>query len=104
MSNQLPLFEPRVLARYDDVDTSHAAAESIKESRARQHRRILRAMKAEDRPITPEEISTIINEDIWRRMSELREAGLIERTDIKRRNQSGRQAYCYVLTAKGSNT
>ncbi len=90
-------FEPHKLARQTDVDTSHDAAESIKASRETQHSEILRAMKSAGFPLTAENIGDILGYPVWRRMTELEEACLILRTDIKRRNRSGRQAYCYEI-------
>lgn len=90
-------FEPYKLARQTDVDTSHDAAESIKTSRETQHQAILAAMKLANAPLTAEKIGEVLGYPVWRRMTELEQAGLIVRTNIKWKNRSGRQAYCYEI-------
>ena len=86
-------FDPHTLARSSDVDTSHEAAESVAEIRARQHNDILRVL-TNRRPMTAEQISDVLGVDIWRRMSELLAAGAVERCH-KARGRSGRSAYTF---------
>jgi len=91
------VFRPHKLARKTDPDTSHAAAKSIKTTRNKQHEEIIRVMEDADAPLTAENIGDILLYPIWRRMAELEGDGLIVRTNIKRKNRSGRQAYCYEI-------
>ena len=90
-------FEPHKLARSTDPDTSYDAAVSMHTNRVSQHQEIMRAMKSANAPMTAENIGDVLNYAVWRRMTELEEADLIVRTDIKRKNKSGRQAYCYEI-------
>lgn len=90
-------FEPHKLARQTDVDTSHDAAESMRVSRETQHKAVIGVMEQIGAPLTAEKIGEILGYPVWRRMNELEQAGLIVRTNIKWKNRSGRQAYCYEI-------
>ena len=97
MTSQLPLdFTAHHLAKRNDVSTSHDAAASMKEARARQHEEILVLMRWQGRSLTAEEIGELLGFPVWRRMVELERAGLVTRNfDEKRRNHSGRMAFTY---------
>jgi len=90
-------FEPHKLARQADVDTSHDAADSIKLGREGQHRAMMQIFSRSQMGLTAENLGDILGYPVWRRMNELEEAGLIQRTGEKRKNRSGRQAYCYEI-------
>ena len=94
------LFDPELAARRDDVDTSHAAAESMIGTAQRHHRLIMNVMR-NGGLWSAQEIADATSIDyvaVSRRMSELRRNGFVHRTDEKHRNRSGREAYKYTLT------
>ena len=97
MQQELP-FTPYKLYRVMDPDTSREAAESVKDLRSRHHTIILAGLEKFGL-MTSEEISSRTGLDYWavaRRMSELREAGLVIQTEEKRRNKSGRKAVVWA--------
>ena len=93
------LFDARKAARTTDVQTSHDAAESMESVAGKQHRAILHELNRpyffSRRCMSAEELEDELGYSVWRRMSELERAGLIERTDEKHKNRSGRMAYKY---------
>tara|TARA_R100001143_G_scaffold62702_1_gene66745 strand:+ start:1599 stop:1925 length:327 start_codon:yes stop_codon:yes gene_type:complete len=107
MKDKIPddLFDPRLAARRDDVNTSHAAAESMIGAAQRHHRLILNVMRIGGL-WSAQEIADATSIDyvaVGKRMCELRRNGSVRRTDEKHRNRSGREAYKYTLTeTKGS--
>lgn len=102
-TEQLPLdFEPKKLARRGDPETSHLAAESIKEVTASQHRAILEFMRGKPRNFfSTEQIGDRLGFPIWKRMVELERAGLVRKTNWLSRNRSGRKACTYAITQEG---
>ena len=91
------LFQPR--ARTQDPDTSHDAASSMTRGAQRQRDKILGLLR--DRgDLTADELDVSLfdgHHTAGRRLSELRELGLAERTDRKRDTRSGRKAYLWRL-------
>ena len=97
------LFEPRPAARQTDVDTSHAAAESMIGA-ARQHRQLILGVMRNGGPRSAQQIADATSIDyvaVGKRMCELRRGDFVYRTDKKHRNRSGRPAYQYALTGSG---
>lgn len=92
---KLPLgFNPSVLHRTDDPDTSVQAAHSAKELRARHHEQIMDALRACG-PMTSEEMAEVTgltHAMVWRRMRELCRAKLAKDSGARHRNSSGRKA------------
>jgi predicted transcriptional regulator len=97
MDEPSDLFDPRLAARQTDVDTSHDAAESMQFKVGKQHNAVLTELMVSYSPMAAEQIEQLCGYPVWRRMSELERAGLIERTDEKHKNRSGRMAYKYRL-------
>ena len=93
------LFNPRAAARREDVDTSHAAAESMIGTTRQHHLLILDVMRIGGL-WSAQEIADATSIDyiaVSRRMCELRRKRFVHRTDEKHRNRSGRGAYKYTL-------
>ncbi len=90
------LFDPRRLARTTDPDTSHAAAKSMENQIGPQHQAVLSVLE-QGFPLAAEEIEDFLGYSTWRRMGELERKGLIERTEEKHKNRSGRMAYKYKI-------
>ena len=90
------LFDPRRLARTTDLSTSHAAAKSMAGAIGPQHQEVLSVLE-KGYSLAAEEIEDILGYSIWRRMGELERKGLIERTEEKHRNRSGRMAFKYKI-------
>ena len=84
--------DPR--ARRTDVETSHEAAASMKETADTHRQKILAALR-ERGPMTGDALDALFE---WRhatsnrRLPELREAGLVEMTDDRAVTRSGRAA------------
>ncbi len=92
-----PLVQPR--ARNDDPDTSHDAAASMTRGAQRQRDKILGLLRDRGH-LTADELDVSLfdgHHTAGRRLSELRELGLAERTDRKRDTRSGRKAYLWRL-------
>lgn len=97
------LFEWEKAHRKSDPSTSRDAALSMADGAAgRHHRLIIKAMEEVSRPMAAEQISDMLGIDVWRRFCELERAELIERTEEKHKNRSGRYAFRYVLKRKKS--
>ena len=92
------LFDnPPPRARRTDPDTSHAAANSMAEGAKGQRSRI-HAYLTEFGPHTADELDEALDLRVTsagRRLSELKEKGLAERTTEKRPTRSGRGAYAW---------
>lgn len=90
-------------SRKDDPDTSHVAASRVNVSKLQ--RKVLTALAI--RPMTSEEAAdhtgTALG-SITPRMKPLRDAGLIERTDVKRTGASNTPRYVERITPKGRLT
>lgn len=101
MSNLLP-FDPKALARREDPQTSHDAAASAKELRAKHHCIILGAYEPGLRLASQQVADRVplTHDQVWRRMNELERANLLVRTTEKHTNRSGRTAYRYELPPK----
>lgn len=87
------------LARSTDPATSHEAAASI-DVRGH-HAMILATMSEYGLPMASEQIAVEINlpeHAVNKRMSELSRRGYIRRTEQRHINESGRQAFRYVLS------
>jgi predicted ArsR family transcriptional regulator len=99
MDEPSDLFDPRLAARQTDVDTSHDAAESMVSAAGRHHSLIMEVLRAGGLWSAQEiaNVSEINYIAVNRRLPELTRAGLIERTDEKHKNRSGRMAYKYRL-------
>ena len=93
-------FEPHKLARNTDPDTSHDAAKSSKSLRENHFALILQALVI---PGTAEQIGYAITSMTYaavsRRLKELEGAGLICRTEERRKTSSGRQAIVWERKA-----
>ncbi len=100
------LFDPRLSSRRDDVDTSHAAAESMTNTAQRYHSMILNVMRRGGLWSAQEiaDTTTIDYVAVGKRMCELRRKGFVRRTDEKHRNRSGRLAYKYICTETKETT
>lgn len=88
---QLDMFAAAPLARNSDPITSHMAAESARDLRARHHRIILRTLA--DRPLGKSGIaakSELTEYQVSKRLCELERAGLIEPTGRIVPSASGR--------------
>ena len=96
MQQETDLFDPRRLARTTDPSTSHAAAKSMAGAIGPQHQEVLSVLER-GYSLAAEQIEDILGHSIWRRMGELAEKGLIERTDEQHKNRSGRMAYKYKI-------
>lgn len=94
----LPMFEPPG-SRASDPQTSHAAAESMKEPAAVQRQIIIDALACSG-PQSADELDCTIG---WRpttagrRLKELETAGLVERTEFFALTRSGRSAQVWKL-------
>lgn len=81
-------------AREDDVDTSKAAAASIENSAQRHKEIVLTTLKVIG-PLSSEQIASVTgleHAQTWRRVSDLKNAGLIIDSGERRKNRSGRDA------------
>lgn len=81
-------------ARDSDIDTSYWAAESAEEM-ARVHKAIVLEALKKYGPMTSQEITYVTDLDhaqTWRRVSDLKNAGLIVDTGERRLNSSKRKA------------
>ena len=101
-SKPLPLFEHPVLARNDDPDTSHDAAESMRDHVVKQDFVILDCMNSGGFALACEQIADRsrgrLNQiQVNRRMSTLERLGLVVKTEFKHVNRSRREAYKYRL-------
>lgn len=100
MDDLLGVIGPR--SRISDPQTSHDAAKHAEKFLNSHHEAILAAMRASQRPMAAEEIADACG---WathvqanRRMSELCDRGLIEPTEERHVNRSGRKAVRYRLS------
>ena len=92
--NQKELFEPRTMARRTDPRTSKQAASQARDLQSKHHSQIIGAL-AMGLPLAAEQIAAYIQVNsvaVNRRLAELERAGLIERTDLRHKNASGRWA------------
>lgn len=84
------------------VDTSHAAADSIRHVSGELRQRVLRHILTQrNHGATADEIQQalgLLPQTVTPRCFELRKMGLIERTAVTRPTISGRQAYVYQAT------
>lgn len=96
-------FNPRKLTRSKDPATSQLAAASAKELRDRHHQIILKTLRdAPEAGLTSEEIADRCNlqhAQVWRRMGELAEAGMVDARHGTRRNRSGKHAQVWSVCA-----
>jgi len=82
------------LARTNDPVTSHEAGDSMARSIPAQQKAIMNVM-SDGKRRAAEEIEDVLGYPVWRRLSELVSSGLLERTDEKHTNKSGRKAFRY---------
>jgi len=86
-------------ARTSDPDTSHAAAASMTKGAKRQRDKILRILR-ERGAMTADELDVALfggRHTAGRRLCELRDLDLAQRTEEKRDTRSGRKAYLWRL-------
>lgn len=89
--------------------TSKEAFASIKDVRDTHKRMIMRVMRSNDRPLTYEEIAKLSNgmltePQVWRRLSELERAGVIEyNKSLTRLTKNGRRAGTWEVVNNGKN-
>lgn len=92
--------EPKVLARPSDPPTSHVAAKRARSFASEHYRKILRALTAG--PAGKSEIGRrcgLTEQQVNRRMAELRRGGLIERTGRHVESESGCEECEYRISA-----
>lgn len=83
MNDTLDMFAPA--ARATDPETSHTAAERIEPKRGTQASQLLAMFRAYPKGLTPKEAATFAHiEHGWKRVSDLKNAGLIRGTGIER--------------------
>lgn len=83
MSDALDLFAP--IARADDPATSHRAATRIEPKRGTQASQLLAIFRAYPRGLTPKEAALYANiPHGWKRVSDLKRAGLVRGTGEER--------------------
>ena len=99
LAGQLPLFDPRAVARAGDPGTSWEAAESIAPERIRFSQRLVLAVLRELGPSTDEDIYAdpaihyaLSPSGARTRRSELVDAGLVRDTGLRSRLKSGRRS------------
>ena len=93
-ANGLLPFQPHRLARRKDPETSHQAANAAKGLRAAHSERILELLRS-GHVLAAEQLAdglALSPVQVNRRLAELEDSGLIERTDQRHRNRSGRMA------------
>lgn len=94
----LPMFDPG--ARKTDPETSHEAAESMRDTAESQRKKILDYLKAHC-PMTADELDDFLGLRVTsagRRLPELLRAGQVERLPETRATLSGRQAHLWGAT------
>lgn len=83
MSDALDFFTP--IARADDPETSHAGAERIEPKRGTQASQLLAIFRAYPKGLTPKEAALYAHiAHGWKRVSDLKNAGLIRGTGAER--------------------
>ena len=86
MTDAIDLFTP--IARTDDPATSHAAAARIQPKRGTQASQILATLKAYPNGLTAAEVERFtLLKGAWKRVSDLKNAGLIRATGETRDGQ-----------------
>jgi predicted ArsR family transcriptional regulator len=96
----LPKWEPRTHARSDNLATSRAAAESMPESAASLCRRIFACLR-EHGAATQSEIAArlgLLDHCCNKRISDLKNAGLVHPSGVTRTGPSGRQQTVWIPT------
>src|SRR4249920_2245228 len=97
--------DPRTLARSADPPTSHAAAERLDAGRAGTVRRRLLAQFVRYPSLTADEATSAAGFDAsdgaWKRVSDLKNLGLVEATGETRAGSSGRQQQVLRATEAG---
>ena len=103
-NQSLPLWRVP-LARTADPETSHAAAEAIRDKLGEQHRAVLLAMHRYPGRTSRElaAVSDLTNEQIHKRRKELERIGMIEVSDQRECTVGGRMCQVYRLTNLGES-
>ena len=105
MDDQTTIFDTPVhqMARKDDPSTSHAAARVAKFNAGSQKHSLLVAYATNDEGLTDEQAasaSNLLHVGFWKRCSELRNAGYIERTgDVRVASSGMAQDVCRITEA-----
>lgn len=92
------------VARRTDPETSHAAAARIKPIAGTDRERVLRAHARCPEGLSDYELADILERQqnsVGKRRTELRDAGLIEATDMRRLAPSGSKAIVWRITERG---
>jgi predicted ArsR family transcriptional regulator len=96
------LNDKKARARTSDPWTSHAAADSMSAYRLNaQQKAILQVLQSNQPPLAAEQIDDRLGYPAFRRMSELKRAGLIVDSGEVHTGRSGRGAIKYKITAAG---
>lgn len=104
MNEQRELFELPIDRPAVDVDTSQAAAESMRERAETLRARVLLTLAAHG-GLTQDECeraTELTGNTLRPRFWELERRGLIRRSDDRRPTRSGRMAHVYRTTARGA--
>lgn len=101
MKEHAALFEPHKAVRTLDSVTSHEAAYSAESVAGRHHAKILEILRQAGVPLAAEQIGDgapeIDKVAVGKRMVELERGGLVERTELRYVNRSGRGALKWRL-------
>ncbi len=87
-------------ARTTDPSTSHAAAASIEDSAQSIQNRIFQLLYARREPMAVEEVAAITGlqkDQVWRRMSDLKNARRVEDSGLRHTNENGRKAIKWMI-------
>lgn len=100
--NHPSLFDPRVLARRENPETSKAAARACQSTRDGHHEFILRILSHVPAGLTADEIADrsgwMTRHQVGRRLHELVAECRVRTTGETRPTPSGRAAQCYAIT------
>lgn len=99
-----PEIEPTRNFRNSDPSTSEAAFRSVEPGITKTHLRILRALETAKTSTASEMMDHIgmIYNSTWRRLSELKKAGMITNTEETRKNPRGQSEVVFALTPAGA--
>jgi len=106
------LFDPRMLARSDNPETSHAAAQRVRAFGGHHHALILGVLREYPRGLTVHEIAAhcrLTAHEVGKRIAELDRAELIDPVlspdgsgTLTRPSPSGRHARVWTLSRRGA--
>lgn len=100
MSDEIPITEN---FRHDDPDTSETAFRSVEAKIKKNHLKFMAVLKDVGSSTASEMMEHVgmIYNSTWRRLSELKHAGMVINTDERRKNPRGLPEVVFVLSPEG---